>query len=58
VHFHVWIILGASNTNLVTAVVHAEVHTIPMVFISVGDPVGSGFVSMTAALSSLFAARL
>jgi predicted Fe-S protein YdhL (DUF1289 family) len=27
----------ASNTNLVTAVVHAEVHTIPMVFISVGD---------------------
>jgi putative tryptophan/tyrosine transport system substrate-binding protein len=37
-----------SNTNLVTAVVHAEVRTIPIVFVSVGDPVGSGFVSNEA----------
>ena len=37
-----------SNTNLVTAVVQAEVRTIPIVFISVGDPVGSGFVSNEA----------
>ena len=34
-----------SNTNLVTAVVQAEVRTIPIVFITVADPVGSGFVS-------------
>jgi putative ABC transport system substrate-binding protein len=34
-----------SNTNLVTAIVQAEVRTIPIVFIFVGDPVGSGFVS-------------
>jgi putative tryptophan/tyrosine transport system substrate-binding protein len=34
-----------SNTNLVTAVVQAEVRTIPVVFIFVGDPIGSGFVS-------------
>jgi putative ABC transport system substrate-binding protein len=34
-----------TNTNLVTAVVQAEVRTIPIVFISVGDPVGAGFVS-------------
>ena len=37
-----------SSTNLVTAVVQAEVHTIPIVFLSVGDPVGSGFVSNEA----------
>jgi putative tryptophan/tyrosine transport system substrate-binding protein len=37
-----------SNTNLVTAVVQAEVRTIPIVFVSVGDPVGSGFVSNEA----------
>jgi putative ABC transport system substrate-binding protein len=37
-----------SNTNLVTAVVQAEVRTIPIVFISVGDPVGSGFVNNEA----------
>ena len=37
-----------TNTNLVTAVVQAEVRTIPIVFISVGDPVGSGFVSNEA----------
>jgi putative tryptophan/tyrosine transport system substrate-binding protein len=34
-----------SSTNLVTAVVQAEVRTIPIVFIFVGDPVSSGFVS-------------
>src|SRR5947209_429393 len=33
-----------SNTNLVTAVVQAEVRTLPILFTSVGDPVGSGFV--------------
>src|SRR6516165_10622288 len=37
-----------SNTNLVTAVVQAEVRTVPIVFVSVGDPVGSGFVSNEA----------
>src|SRR5262245_46612480 len=37
-----------TNTNLVTAVVQAEVRTIPIVFISVGDPVGSGFVGNEA----------
>jgi putative ABC transport system substrate-binding protein len=37
-----------SNTNLVTRVVQAEVRTIPIVFISVGDPAGSGFVSNDA----------
>ena len=34
-----------TNTNLVTAAVQAEVRAIPIVFIFVGDPVGSGFVS-------------
>jgi putative ABC transport system substrate-binding protein len=34
-----------TNTNLVTAVVQTEVRTVPIVFISVGDPVGAGFVS-------------
>jgi putative ABC transport system substrate-binding protein len=34
-----------SNTNLVTTVVQAEVRTIPIVFISVGDPVGSGLLA-------------
>jgi putative tryptophan/tyrosine transport system substrate-binding protein len=37
-----------SNSNLVTAVVQAEVHTTPIVFISIGDPVLSGFVSNEA----------
>ena len=37
-----------SNTDLVTAVVRAEVHTIPIVFISVGDAVGSGYVNNEA----------
>ena len=34
-----------SNTNLVTAAVQAEVRTIPVIFLTVADPVGSGFVS-------------
>jgi len=37
-----------SNTDLVTTVVRAEVHTIPIVFISVGDAVGSGYVNNEA----------
>jgi putative tryptophan/tyrosine transport system substrate-binding protein len=37
-----------SNSNWVTAVVHAEVRTIPIIFTFVGDPVGSGFVSNDA----------
>jgi putative ABC transport system substrate-binding protein len=37
-----------SNTNLVTAIVQSEVRTIPIVFIFVGDPVGSGFVNNDA----------
>ena len=37
-----------SNSNLVTAVVHAEVRSIPIIFTFVGDPVGSGFVSNDA----------
>jgi putative ABC transport system substrate-binding protein len=37
--------LLVTNTNLVTAVVQAEVHAIPIVFISVGDPIGAGFVN-------------
>jgi putative ABC transport system substrate-binding protein len=40
--------LLVTNTNLVTAVVQAEVRTTPIVFIFVGDPVGSGFVSNDA----------
>ena len=37
-----------TNTNLVTDVVQSELRTIPIVFISIGDPVGSGFVSNEA----------
>ena len=37
-----------SNTNLVTAIVQAEVRTMPIVFIGVGDPLGSDFVSNEA----------
>src|SRR5215472_12284560 len=40
--------LLVSNTNLVTEVVQAEVRTLPIVFTSVGDPVGSGFVNNEA----------
>jgi putative tryptophan/tyrosine transport system substrate-binding protein len=34
-----------SNTDLVTAIVRAEVRTIPIIFISVGDAIGSGYVN-------------
>jgi putative ABC transport system substrate-binding protein len=37
-----------SNTDLVTGVVRAEVRTIPIVFISVGDAVSSGYVNNEA----------
>jgi putative tryptophan/tyrosine transport system substrate-binding protein len=37
-----------SNTDLVTAVVRAEVRTIPIVFISVGDAISSGYVNNEA----------
>ena len=36
--------LMVSNSNLVTSILQAEIRTIPVVFISVSDPVGSGFV--------------
>ena len=32
--------LMVSNTNLVTAILQAEVRTVPLVFISVSDPIG------------------
>jgi putative ABC transport system substrate-binding protein len=34
-----------SNSNLVTTILQSEVSTIPLVFISVSDPIGSGFVT-------------
>jgi len=34
-----------SNSNLVTTILQSEIRTIPLVFISVSDPVGSGFVT-------------
>jgi putative tryptophan/tyrosine transport system substrate-binding protein len=37
--------LMVSNSNLVTAILQTEVRTVPLLFISVGDPVGSGFVT-------------
>src|SRR5262245_62167847 len=37
-----------SNTKLVTAVVQAEVRTVPLIVITVADPVGSGFVTNEA----------
>jgi putative ABC transport system substrate-binding protein len=40
--------LIVSNSNLVTTVLQTEVHAIPLVFISVSDPVGSGFVKELA----------
>jgi putative ABC transport system substrate-binding protein len=36
------------NTNTVTAVLRHETRTIPIVFVFVGDPVGSGFVASLA----------
>jgi putative tryptophan/tyrosine transport system substrate-binding protein len=40
--------LMVSNSNLVTTVLQKEIHAIPLVFISVSDPVGSGFVKELA----------
>ena len=40
--------LMVSNSNLVTTILQTEVRTIPLVFISVSDPVGSGFVKELA----------
>ena len=37
-----------SNSNLVTKILQAEVHELPLVFISVSDPVGSGFIKELA----------
>ena len=34
-----------SNSNAVTTILQSEVHGIPLVFVSVSDPVGSGFVN-------------
>jgi putative ABC transport system substrate-binding protein len=34
-----------SNSNFVTTILQSEVHTIPLVFVSVSDPVGSSFVT-------------
>jgi ABC transporter substrate binding protein len=36
------------NTNTVTAVLQHETKAIPIVFVFVGDPVGSGFVASLA----------
>ena len=40
--------LMVSNANLVTAILQAEVRTVPLLFIGVGDPIGSGFVTTLA----------
>jgi len=37
--------LMVSNSNLVTKILQTEVRAIPLVFISVSDPIGSGFVT-------------
>src|SRR5215475_1623745 len=37
-----------SNSNFVTAVVRTEVRTIPIIFLTVADPIGSGFVNNEA----------
>jgi putative tryptophan/tyrosine transport system substrate-binding protein len=34
-----------ANSNVVTTILQSEVRTIPLVFISVSDPIGSGFVA-------------
>jgi putative ABC transport system substrate-binding protein len=40
--------LMVSNANLVTSLLQAEVRTVPLLFIGVGDPIGSGFVTTLA----------
>jgi putative ABC transport system substrate-binding protein len=37
--------LMVSNSNLVTTILQSEVKTVPLVFVSVSDPIGSGFVA-------------
>jgi putative ABC transport system substrate-binding protein len=37
--------LMVANSNFVTAILQAEVRTAPLLFIGVGDPIGSGFVT-------------
>jgi putative tryptophan/tyrosine transport system substrate-binding protein len=37
-----------SSSNLVTEIVQQATHTVPIVFVFVGDPVGSGFVTNVA----------
>ena len=37
--------LVVSNSNLVTTILQSEIRTIPLVFVSVSDPIGSGFVT-------------
>jgi putative tryptophan/tyrosine transport system substrate-binding protein len=36
--------LIVSNSNFVTAILQSEVRSVPLVFVSVSDPIGSGFV--------------
>jgi putative ABC transport system substrate-binding protein len=33
-----------SNSNFITAILQSEVHSVPLVFVSVSDPIGSGFI--------------
>ena len=40
--------LMVSNSNFVTAILQSEVRTVPLVFVSVSDPEGSGFVTNLA----------
>jgi putative tryptophan/tyrosine transport system substrate-binding protein len=40
--------LIVSSTNLVTAILKSEVRTVPLVFLYVSDPIGSGFVTNLA----------
>jgi putative tryptophan/tyrosine transport system substrate-binding protein len=37
--------LMVSNSNLVTSILQSEVRSVPLVFVSVSDPIGSGFVT-------------
>jgi putative tryptophan/tyrosine transport system substrate-binding protein len=37
--------LMVSNSNAVTAILQSEVQTLPLVFVSVSDPIGSGFIA-------------
>jgi putative ABC transport system substrate-binding protein len=36
--------LMVSNSNFITAILQSEVHSVPLVFVSVSDPIGSGFI--------------